>query len=216
MKASATLHYTPFRPLQPYGSSMSAGGSQINLIEELLDAGEWNKAREQASQLIGLALEGLHYLQTCSKFSRDQWYSYLPRTQIRYDRILLRAIATLGYIGWSAYALCHILSSSEPTTAQPSDALFVKVLFIAFTAMSYTALFVQSSPMVYYVYLSFPIFFWHRILQSINHWLSRSFSSDLQARGKGNPFLWKMIYSGFIVIALETMVVSEDSTFESG
>lgn len=142
-KRAAVLRYVPFEPLSGDGE-MSIEGRFANL-ETLILNGAYEESIVLSSELLGLGLEGLRYLQT-------------------YDWLFLRTIVSLGYLGWIAYSLTtvidlHILhgtSDSHRTTA--SISFFSSVLVALFSVFLY-----QGSSFRYYFYGFFPVFFWEEV-----------------------------------------------------
>ncbi|KAG0267894.1 Glycosyl phosphatidyl inositol anchor synthesis [Actinomortierella ambigua] len=135
-------------------------------IEDLIAAGKFEQAEEECHVLRTLCLDGLRYLQT-------------------YDWLFLRSIVSIGYLGWIAYSLTFILktfvktqdtridaaarrhsaSASEQSLEQEQSEVRVinvlsSLIFFIFVAI----LFTKDSPILYYVYVAFPIFFWNRVL----------------------------------------------------
>ncbi|KAF9000322.1 Phosphatidylinositolglycan class N-domain-containing protein [Cyathus striatus] len=161
LKESHALFYTPFKPLDVSTSSTSPPPrlSKLTHIESLMAQQDWRSARQASLDLIQTALAGLHYLQT-------------------YDRLLIRAIVTVAYIGWAAYAALFVfrpldyMSGLEGTAAMLVNGLAI-ASFAAFSGLFY----VQKSPVTFYAYIFFPCFFWREVLvqglPSIRSWLSR-------------------------------------------
>ncbi|GMM28633.1 mannose-ethanolamine phosphotransferase [Martiniozyma asiatica (nom. inval.)] len=94
-------------------------------------------------------LEGLDYLQ-------------------KYNWLMLRSIVTMGFIGWIIYSFIIFLQLFIiPVENQENKKFginFNKFLF-GIIGLSMSSLFYyQKSPINYYFYLLFPIYFWHEII----------------------------------------------------
>lgn len=78
-----------------------------------------------------------------------------------YDRLLIQAIVTAAYLGWIAYGATHLLLPPSSLTAPASSPLGVLpaavVLLVAWVLFA-----LQHAPGTYYVYIAFPVFFWHQ------------------------------------------------------
>jgi phosphatidylinositol glycan class N len=142
LKKSTELRYKPFAGL---GDEAHSVEHRVSEIQKVIDAGHVEDAILQTYELIDLGLEGLRYLQT-------------------YDWLFLRTLITLGYVGWIVFAITtvidlHVLTEDMPAqrTTQ-SVAAFSSVLVVL-----YAILFKQQSPIVYYLYAFFPVFFWEEI-----------------------------------------------------
>ncbi|KAI3402246.1 hypothetical protein diail_175 [Diaporthe ilicicola] len=138
-KKASELSYRPYRPLSEPGH---ASAERIAAIRELMKDGKYEEAIEETDALIQLGLQGLRYLQT-------------------YDWLFLRALITIGYIGWMVYALgtvvnLHVLQGAvEPSRDTVSTAVSSAVYVLL--AASFLA---SKSPVTYYAYAFFPVFFW--------------------------------------------------------
>ncbi|OAL48114.1 PigN-domain-containing protein [Pyrenochaeta sp. DS3sAY3a] len=142
LKKSTALRYKPFPDLEDESHSIE---QRFNLIRKAIDDGKIDEAINLSYEIIDLGLDGLRYLQT-------------------YDWLFLRALITAGYVGWIVFALTtvidlHVLTEEVPAlrTTQ-STAIF----FGALVAL-YGVLLKQSSPLLYYVYAFFPVFFWEEV-----------------------------------------------------
>ena len=93
-KQSSSLYFKPFKPLVNYLLS-------LNQIEDLISARDYETAMRHSEELRSMALAGLHYFQT-------------------YDWFMLMTTITLGYIGWMANLILHVLQSY---TIFPADLL---------------------------------------------------------------------------------------------
>lgn len=133
-----------FRPYQPLSSNDKSSERRVAEIEQLIQAGNYEEAIEEAAALLKLGLAGLRYLQT-------------------YDWLFLRALITIGYLGWMAYALTtvadlHILD--DKTRPLPSKTLGNDIFFSSFLLAMYASFFASGSSPSYYAYAFFPVFFW--------------------------------------------------------
>jgi GPI ethanolamine phosphate transferase 1 len=141
-KKSSQLRFVPYKPLSEETKSAERRIADIRI---LLEARNFEEAIEETSALIKIALEGLRYLQT-------------------YDWLFLRALVTIGYLGWMAYALTtvidlHVLQGQ----AQPSRTTFGVAAFASVLAAMYASFLASGSPPAYFVYAFFPVFFWEEV-----------------------------------------------------
>ncbi|KAK0645580.1 Phosphatidylinositolglycan class N-domain-containing protein [Cercophora newfieldiana] len=141
-KKLTELRYRPFRPLSENGLTPER---RIADIRELIDAGRFEEAIEEAATLMKVGLDGLRYLQT-------------------YDWLFLRALITIGYLGWVAYALAtvvdlHVMHGQ----LQPSRTLAGTLVFSSVLAVLYASFIISKSPITYYAYAFFPVFFWEEV-----------------------------------------------------
>jgi phosphatidylinositol glycan class N len=141
-KKTSELRYRPYRALSDNGLTPER---RIADIRELIDAGRFEEAIEEAATLMKIALDGLRYLQT-------------------YDWLFLRALITIGYLGWIAYALTtvvdlHVMNGSLP----PSRTLAGALTFSSVLAVLYASFIISKSPITYYAYAFFPVFFWEEV-----------------------------------------------------
>lgn len=138
-KKASELRYQPYRPLSELEHTSE---ERVAAIRNLIKDGKYEEAIEETETLIQLGLQGLRYLQT-------------------YDWLFLRALITIGYIGWMVYALAtvvnlHVLQGSvEPSRDSISTAVSSAVYVLM--AASFIA---SKSPVTYYAYAFFPVFFW--------------------------------------------------------
>ncbi|KAF8518146.1 Phosphatidylinositolglycan class N-domain-containing protein [Hysterangium stoloniferum] len=182
IKSSHALSYKPFPLLKT--ESSDPGSSELENLDYLLTQKLWSETRHAAAGLIDTTLKGLRYLQT-------------------YDRQLLRTIVTAGYAGWSIFSALFVIQHygvSLPST--PSSRIPRLVAFIVFLAAS--ALFaIRRSPITYYMYIAFPIYFWGEILQKIGSYLT--YKADAMPFNRMS--VWKNgVTAGLIIVALQAMV----------
>ncbi|KAI0490123.1 GPI ethanolamine phosphate transferase 1 [Xylaria cf. heliscus] len=142
-KKAKQLRYQPYEPLsQDRGKLPDA---RLSSIRDLIDLGRFEEAIEESAALMKLGLEGMRYLQT-------------------YDWLFLRALVTIGYLGWIAFALTtvidlHVLQS----TTQPSRTIGAVVFFSSVLVALYASFVISQSPPTYYAYAFFPVVFWEEV-----------------------------------------------------
>ncbi|KAK6211330.1 GPI ethanolamine phosphate transferase 1 [Colletotrichum tabaci] len=157
IKKTNQLRYVPYRPLSLEDRTPK---ERIQAIRTLIDGGSFEEAIEETATLIKTALEGLRYLQT-------------------YDWLFLRALITIGYLGWTAFALTtvvdlHVLQG----ITQPQRSTGGTIVFSSILAALFTSFMASRSPLTYYVYTFFPVFFWeeavgyiHREVLTVLFWI---------------------------------------------
>jgi phosphatidylinositol glycan class N len=141
-KKAIELRYRPYGLLHDNGLTPA---HRVAVIRKLIDAGSYEEAIEESAVLMKIGLEGLRYLQT-------------------YDWLFLRVLVTIGYLGWIAYALTmvldvHVLGGRNKVSRTPSG----YVAFSSVLVSLYASLFISKSPISYYVYAFFPVFFWEGV-----------------------------------------------------
>lgn len=141
-KKASLLRYQPYRPLSDNGLTAE---QRVADIRKLIEEDRCEEAIEESAVLIKVGLEGLRYLQT-------------------YDWVFLRALVTIGYLGWVAYALTTVLDlhvlhgRRKPSRTTAGMAAFSSVLVAL-----YASFVISKSPMMYYAYAFFPVFFWEEV-----------------------------------------------------
>ncbi|OAQ86563.1 GPI ethanolamine phosphate transferase 1 [Purpureocillium lilacinum] len=134
-----------FRPYPFLGDDGVSPDQRVSAIQGLIAAGKYEEAIEESDALIGIALEGLRYLQT-------------------YDWLFLRALITVGYLGWMAYAITSVIDtfvlheSIAPKRTAGGLAAFSSILVAL-----YASFLVSKSPLTYYAYAFFPVVFWEEV-----------------------------------------------------
>ncbi|KAK7415609.1 Glycosyl phosphatidyl inositol anchor synthesis [Neonectria punicea] len=141
-KKATELRYKPYVPLSDHALTPD---QHIVHIRTLVDSGRYEEAIEESDALISIGLQGLRYLQT-------------------YDWLFLRALITIGYLGWMAYAVTTVFNlyvaqeSIPPQRNIPGSIFFASVLVAL-----YASFIVSKSPPQYYVYAFFPTMFWEEV-----------------------------------------------------
>ncbi|KAH9482188.1 GPI ethanolamine phosphate transferase 1 [Psilocybe cubensis] len=160
---------------------------QIFNINLLIAEKQWDAARRASFDLIQQSLLGLHYLQT-------------------YDRLMIRAFVTAAYLGWAAYASLFLFRPLDYTTSvlKPSNQDIRKALNAGswtILAAFWLSFSVQRSPWSFYVYITFPCYFWNQFLSQV-----------VTTSGILINFNWRkgalvLVNSSLVVVALFGMVV---------
>ncbi|CAK7206413.1 Glycosyl phosphatidyl inositol anchor synthesis [Sporothrix eucalyptigena] len=189
-KSASQLRFRPYRLL-----SNEDGGSSTDrrfaAIQQLIDDGLYEEAIEEAAALLKVGLAGLRYLQT-------------------YDWLFLRALITVGYLGWMAYALTtvvdlHVLD--DKTRPLPSRNLGGTIFFSSVLLGMYASFFASSSPLTYYAYAFFPVFFWEAVysrrysLVAGRKQLARSINTSVSGSSRSTRLV-SLIFNGAIYIAI--------------
>lgn len=141
-KKATELRYRPFKAL---GELHNSPDSRVLYIKNLMDAGYHSTAIEETAALVKDGLDGLRYLQT-------------------YDWLFLRALITIGYLGWIAFALTtvidlHVLHGMTETSRNLPGTIF----FSSILALLFSSFIVSKSPFTYYAYAIFPVGFWEEV-----------------------------------------------------
>ncbi|KAI1651371.1 GPI ethanolamine phosphate transferase 1 [Daldinia loculata] len=142
-KKTTEIRYRSYKPLSE--ESGSSPESRVSSIRKLIDNGNFEEAIEESAALMKIGLEGMRYLQT-------------------YDWLFLRALITIGYLGWMAYALTTVLNQHVlQGSTQPSRNLGGTIVFSSILVTLYASFIVSHSPITYYAYAFFPVFFWEEV-----------------------------------------------------
>lgn len=142
MKQSTQLRFVPYGPLSGEGQTAE---ERLGSIRRLIDEGKLEEAVEETDALITLTLEGLRYYQT-------------------YDWLFLRAVITIGYLGWMAYSVTTVIDMFvvQEDVKPQRDTLGIAVSSSILVAL-FSSFIVSSSPPMYYLYTIFPVVFWEEV-----------------------------------------------------
>jgi GPI ethanolamine phosphate transferase 1 len=128
--------------------------------------------------------------------------SQISNSFTSYDRFLLRAIVIVAYLGWAAYAALFVFRPPEIPSSAKSRGPFVTVILISVMLILWGSFFVQKSPWTFYVYVTFPCYFWNQVLlHAVNpvHRLVRE-------RGLGSYGRF-LLQASLVICILQCMVV---------
>ncbi|RAH64107.1 GPI ethanolamine phosphate transferase 1 [Aspergillus aculeatinus CBS 121060] len=150
---ASKLWYVPFPALSHDQDPNQE--ERIARIRTAIRQGHPQEAIQGCEDLIDLSLKGLRYLQT-------------------YDWLFLRALISVGYLGWMAFALTNALSHfdlpSSGTSPQPRRST-VRLIVMGFVGLALLVrLYSQKSPVQYYAYAIFPVLFWAEVWACQDTW----------------------------------------------
>ena len=142
-KKAYELRYRPYAPL---GDKHRSAKHRVQEIRDTIDQGQFQQAITMSQELLHLGLDGLRYLQT-------------------YDWLFLRALVTVGYLGWIAFAITtvidmHVLHRKTAT----SRTLVTSLSFGGIAIAIFSSFLVRRAPLTYYAYAVFPLLFWEEVL----------------------------------------------------
>lgn len=134
-----------FKPYPPFTAANASVADRILAIEAAIANEQHEQAIELSSDLFSSALQGLRYLQT-------------------YDWLFLRALITMGYLGWITYGITtvidlHVLHGAVPDERTTASTIFFSSILVAL----YSFFIIERSPVTYYGYAFFPVFFWEEV-----------------------------------------------------
>ncbi|KAK6397094.1 hypothetical protein LTR65_007593 [Meristemomyces frigidus] len=141
-KKATALRY---RPYSRFASANQTIDKRLAQVKEAISNGLYEHAIKASDELIQLGLQGLRYLQT-------------------YNWLFLRALVTAGYAGWVAFAFTTAVDMYMlDGKIEASRTLASIIAFSSILVGLYSFLLIQSSPMTYYAYASFPVMFWEEV-----------------------------------------------------
>lgn len=141
-KKAAELRYSPYKPLSENGLPPS---KRIDDIQNLIASGQFEEAIEESDVLINVGLQGLRYLQT-------------------YDWLFLRALITIGYLGWMSYAITTVINLYVvQESIAPKRTVLGIIFFSSILIALYASFIISQSPPAYYAYAFFPVMFWEEV-----------------------------------------------------
>ena len=139
-KRSTEIRYRPYSAFESESID-----ERLARIRILIDQGQHEAAIADSQAILQLGIQGLRYLQT-------------------YDWLFLRAVITIGYLGWMAFALTtvidlHVLhGKTELIRTRTTLGVTGGIL-----AGLYSMLLIQRAPWTYYIYTTLPVVFWEEV-----------------------------------------------------
>ncbi|KAI9001619.1 Phosphatidylinositolglycan class N-domain-containing protein [Gaertneriomyces semiglobifer] len=169
-KRETELWFKGFTPLANWRG-------RVSHIESKLQSRQWEDAIAECESLVKLGVEGMRYYQT-------------------YDWLFLRLIITLGYLGWMAYSITCILSPTPDTSQHPIIQLVTGCVVCGLAVVLY----LQRSPLIYYAYAAFPLWFWNKV--------ARKWKTITRMIGGGSGWQRLVSYGIAYIFGLEVLVLS--------
>ncbi|KAM3491093.1 hypothetical protein MY3957_005575 [Beauveria namnaoensis] len=137
-----------FRPYSPFSEENASPDQRIDAIKALIESQKYEEAIEETDALIQVTLQGLRYLQT-------------------YDWLFLRALITIGYLGWMAYAITTVVELFVVGQKfKPQRSAIGLVFFSSVLVTLYASFVISQSSITYYLYAIFPVVFWEEVFAS--------------------------------------------------
>ena len=114
-----------------------------------------------------------------------------------YDRLLIRSIVIVAYLGWAIYASLYVF---RPRPGTGSHTILMMTVLLAF----WTVFAIQRSPWTFYVYVAFPCYFWNQVITHT--------AKPLMAWFRGSPkscriYAKRLFQAVLVVGVLQSMVV---------
>lgn len=177
------FNFVPFSQL----SGSHNVDARKRVIDSLIESGEYDEAIDKSDELMTLCLAGLRYLQT-------------------YNWLFLKTLVTFGFLGWIGYAITsylHLFIVENPEAVR-SKWLIRSAAVAVFASIS--SLFAyQHSPINFYAYAFFPVFFWYQVFE---HWdtLRQGFKLLIERVPSQNKYKTAFATLIFGIVLLESMV----------
>ena len=204
LKKQHSLLYKPFPYFADFeDTENSHGHAKLAHISSLIKDQQYDAARESAAELIRNALAGIRYLETYVESLGGK--PLLITWKSRYDRLLIRAIVVIAYVGWIVYSAIHIIPPEymQPLVGANTVALNIAAIVVLLAVWSLFAL--QHSAGTLYLYVLFPVYFWHQTISRTGG--SFSDLANCMAQNTLSKLFAKISLGALVVIALQSMVV---------
>ncbi|KAG6000977.1 Glycosyl phosphatidyl inositol anchor synthesis [Claviceps maximensis] len=177
-----------FRPFRSFSGEQLTPDKRVDAIQHLIANGKYEEAIEESNALIKITLAGLRYLQT-------------------YDWLFLRALITIGYLGWMSYAITTVVDMFVVREGVPVQRTFLgTAAFAAVLVALYASFFISKSPATYYLYSLFPVVFWEEVFahrESLVRGKALLFANVQSAGG----VLTLVLYSALYVLVIQLLAV---------
>src|SRR5882757_6562484 len=121
----------------------------------------------------------------------------------RYDRVLIRAIVVAAYLGWAAYSSLSILPPAV-SSVSANERAWVRITTTAAVAIFWAFFAAQRAPWTFYVYVTFPCYFWQQFALRGVPVLVQQFKSSERPGSFTCRVLFHLV---IVVVVLQFMVV---------
>lgn len=182
-ETTLSLFFTPYQQL-----TESRQAELVNKVRMLIQLDKYEDAISLCQSLISKSLNGLVYYHT-------------------YDRFFLGCSVVLGFVGWTSYVVLVILKTHASLNRNHNLAKQIPHFNLSRISISVAVLiaiflFIQRSPLTYYVYCLLPVPVWHSVLKEFGT------LADLVHSVPSLP-LWKCFgYFFLVAVGIELLVVS--------
>ncbi|GAM21120.1 hypothetical protein SAMD00019534_042950, partial [Acytostelium subglobosum LB1] len=194
-KRESSMMFSPF-------TKLNDAQQRLSNIKVYLDTAQYEDAQLACHELIDLCLQGLNYFQT-------------------YDRPFLMTMITLGYFGWiitlSLYVMNNYTEVGSKADREQVKQLLptldkISNLLIALLSLAlYGYLLANESPVLYYLYCTFVIFFWGKTIPAnvlpAYLFMQEYFNSATTAT-RDNSARSKVV-NNFILLSIGAVIVME-------
>ncbi|KAF7789089.1 hypothetical protein EIP86_000022 [Pleurotus ostreatoroseus] len=186
LKKQHSLLYKPFPYFAHFeGTEDAPGHTKLAHILSLIEDQKYDAARESSADLIRNALSGLRYLET-------------------YDRLLIRAIVVIAYLGWIAYSAIHIIPPGYMQPLVGANTTILNIIATVTLIAVWTSFVLQHSTGTLYLYVVFPIYFWHQTMSRAGG--SFSYLTSCITRITSSKLSAKIAFGVVVIMALQSMV----------
>lgn len=179
--AESQLKFTPYTPL----TDITVQERKDHIIQ-LIDEKQFVDAIEQSEELMSLSLAGLRYLQT-------------------YNWLFLRTLVTIGYLGWIGYAIASFLHTYVTPDERKSSHLTVRLTSLCILSALFWVFYFQRSPINYYLYALFPVFFWDQVIEHCGT-IQRGTKLLIERQDSKTPVKSAIFIFIFTLVLLEAIV----------
>ncbi|XP_046330406.2 GPI ethanolamine phosphate transferase 1-like isoform X2 [Haliotis rufescens] len=144
---TVSVAFRPFGELSP-----SKQADYVRHIRQLIKSGNYAQAIAESRELMSVGLKGLNYYQ-------------------KYDRLFLGISIVLSFVGWMVYLLQQVLHNHTWFCAGRSDRVASPLHYVHMAAAVMASivsflLFIQSSPVTYYLYCLLPVLLWTKVVEA--------------------------------------------------
>ncbi|XP_033842038.1 GPI ethanolamine phosphate transferase 1 [Periophthalmus magnuspinnatus] len=182
-ETTLSLLFTPYQYLTD-----SEQAERVNQIRIMFQLEKYEDVISLCQSLISHSLKGLVYYHT-------------------YDRFFLGCSVVLGFVGWTSYVVLVILKTHASLNRNPNltkqiSSFHLSRLCVVVALLIAMFLFIQRSPLTYYIYCLLPVPVWYSVLKEFGTLVNLVHSAPSLP-------LWKCLgYFVLVAFGIELLVVS--------